>query len=211
MLERLGSNTLIPIDCRVVAATKVDLLDLCKQGKFREDLYYRLSIATVDLPPLRERREDVPLLFEHFLMLSAARHQLPVPELAPASYSNCWATTGPAMRELRNVAERAVLGIAASAAPFAAKAGEGTEPAPVQALAAAVDAFERTLIAEALRQHGGNLTCTAEALRVPKTTLHDKIRRHGLGSDLSGCVQGPLWRYGLVPAGASERSNSSVG
>lgn len=70
----------------------------------------------------------------------------------------------------------------ASADTLAVKAGEGTEPAPVQALAAAVDAFERTLIAEALRQHGGNLTRTAEALRVPKTTLHDKIRRHGLGS-----------------------------
>ena len=183
VLERLGSNTLIPIDCRVVAATKVDLLDLCKQGKFREDLYYRLSIATVDLPPLRERREDVPLLFEHFLMLSAARHQLPVPELAPGQLQQLLGYHWPGnVRELRNVAERAVLGIAASAAPFAAKAGEGTEPAPVQALAAAVDAFERTLIAEALRQHGGNLTRTAEALRVPKTTLHDKIRRHGLGS-----------------------------
>ena len=183
VLERLGSNTLIPIDCRVVAATKVDLLDLCKQGKFREDLYYRLSIATVDLPPLRERREDVPLLFEHFLMLSAARHQLPVPELAPGQLQQLLGYHWPGnVRELRNVAERAVLGIAASAAPFAAKAGEGAEPAPVQALAAAVDAFERTLIAEALRQHGGNLTRTAEALRVPKTTLHDKIRRHGLGS-----------------------------
>ena len=183
VLERLGSNTLIPIDCRVVAATKVDLLDLCKQGKFREDLHYRLSIATVDLPPLRERREDVPLLFEHFLMLSAARHQLPVPELAPGQLQQLLGYHWPGnVRELRNVAERAVLGIAASAAPFAAKAGEGAEPAPVQALAAAVDAFERTLIAEALRQHGGNLTRTAEALRVPKTTLHDKIRRHGLGS-----------------------------
>ena len=183
VLERLGSNTLIPIDCRVVAATKVDLLDLCKQGKFREDLYYRLSIATVDLPPLRERREDVPLLFEHFLMLSAARHQLPVPELAPGQLQQLLGYHWPGnVRELRNVAERAVLGIAASAAPFAAKTGEGSEPAPVQALAAAVDAFERTLIAEALRQHGGNLTRTAEALRVPKTTLHDKIRRHGLSS-----------------------------
>ena len=183
VLERLGSNTLIPIDCRVVAATKVDLPDLCKQGKFREDLHYRLSIATVDLPPLRERREDVPLLFEHFLMLSAARHQLPVPELAPGQLQQLLGYHWPGnVRELRNVAERAVLGIASSAAPFAAKAGEGAEPAPVQALAAAVDAFERTLIAEALRQHGGNLTRTAEALRVPKTTLHDKIRRHGLGS-----------------------------
>lgn len=115
--------------------------------------------------------------------MQAAGHQLPVPELAPGQLQQLLGYHWPGnVRELRNVAERAVLGIAASAAPFAAKAGEGAEPAPVQALAAAVDAFERTLIAEALRQHGGNLTRTAEALRVPKTTLHDKIRRHGLGS-----------------------------
>jgi len=65
-LERLGSNTLIPIDCRIIAATKTDLVELSAKGGFRSDLYYRLSVATLDLPPLRERREDIPLLFEHF-------------------------------------------------------------------------------------------------------------------------------------------------
>ncbi len=183
VLERLGSNTLIPIDCRVVAATKVDLLELCRQGKFREDLYYRLSVATVDLPPLRERREDVPLLLEHFVMGAAARHQRPVPELAAGPLHQLLGYHWPGnVRELRNVAERMVLGIAAGAAPFAGAAGDAGDASQPQALAAAVDAFERTLIAEALRQQGGSLARTAEALRVPKTTLHDKIRKYGLGT-----------------------------
>ena len=183
VLERLGSNTLIPIDCRVVAATKVDLLELCRQGKFREDLYYRLSVATVDLPPLRERREDVPLLLEHFVMGAAARHQRPVPDLPAGQLHQLLGYHWPGnVRELRNVAERIVLGIAAGAAPFAGAAGDAGDAAQPQALAATVDAFERTLIAEALRQQGGSLARTAEALRVPKTTLHDKIRKYGLGT-----------------------------
>jgi two-component system C4-dicarboxylate transport response regulator DctD len=86
------------------------------------------------------------------------------------------------VRELRNVAERVVLGIAAGAAPFAGAAGDAGDAAQPQALAAAVETFERTLIAEALRQQGGSLARTAEALRVAKTTLHDKIRKYGLGS-----------------------------
>lgn len=183
VLERLGSNTLIPIDCRVVAATKVDLLELCRQGKFREDLYYRLSVATVELPPLRDRREDVPLLLEHFVMAAAARHQRPVPELPAGQLHQLLGYHWPGnVRELRNVAERVVLGIAAGAAPFAGSAGDAGDAAQPQALATAVETFERTLIAEALRQQGGSLARTAEALRVPKTTLHDKIRKYGLGS-----------------------------
>lgn len=183
VLERLGSNTLIPIDCRVVAATKVDLLELCRQGKFREDLYYRLSVAMVELPPLRDRREDVPLLLEHFVMAAAARHQRPVPELPAGQLHQLLGYHWPGnVRELRNVAERVVLGIAAGAAPFAGAAGDAGDAAQPQALAAAVETFERTLIAEALRQQGGSLARTAEALRVAKTTLHDKIRKYGLGS-----------------------------
>jgi DNA-binding NtrC family response regulator len=183
VLERLGSNTLIPIDCRVVAATKVDLLDLCRQGQFREDLYYRLSVATVHLPPLRDRREDVPLLLEHFLMGSAARHQRPVPDVPAGQLQQLLGYHWPGnVRELRNVAERTVLGIAAGAAPFTALADGATVAPQSPALSAAVEAFERSLIADALRQHGGSLARTADALRVAKTTLHDKIRKYGLGS-----------------------------
>ena len=176
-LERLGSNQPIPIDCRVVAATKADLKALSDQGRFRADLYYRLSVVTLPLPPLRERREDIPLLFEHFLLQAAARHQRPVPEFDPARQARLLAYDWPGnLRELRNVADRCVLGIAAGAPPFE------TEPAAApRSLAATVEEFERALIAEALGRHGGSLARSAEALGMAKTTLHDKIRKYRLG------------------------------
>ena len=174
VLERLGSNTLIPVDCRVIAATKVDLLDLSRQGLFRADLYYRLNVVTVNLPPLRERREDIPLLFEHFALQAAARHQRPVPELTPQRLQALMAHDWPGnVRELRNMAERMTLGIdmgLQNAQPQAA------EPS----LAATVEAIERALIVDALRSHDGSLTRAAQALGTPKTTLHDKMRKYGL-------------------------------
>lgn len=174
-LERLGSNTSIPIDCRVIAATKTNLLELADRGGFRADLYYRLSVATLNLPPLRERREDIPLLFEHFLLQAAARHQRPQPADHPGRVRQLVAYDWPGnVRELRNVADRCVLGIEAGSPPFASETQDGPRP-----LAETVDAFERALIADALRRHG-SLARTAEALGIAKTTLHDKIRKHGL-------------------------------
>ena len=175
-LERLGSNTLIPVDCRVVAATKADLKALSDQGRFRADLYYRLSVVTLALPPLRERREDIPLLFEHFLLQAAARHQRPLPAADPTRQGRLLAYDWPGnVRELRNVADRCVLGIAAGAPPFSDEVPAGPRP-----LAAAVEEFERALIAEALGRHAGSLARTAEALGMAKTTLHDKIRKYRL-------------------------------
>jgi two-component system C4-dicarboxylate transport response regulator DctD len=177
VVERLGSNQLIPIDCRVVAATKVDLLELSRQGLFRADLYYRLNVATLALPPLRERREDIPLLFEHFALQAAARHQRPVPELTAGRMQQLMGYDWPGnVRELRNAAERLVLGIEAGGPPF----GTAGSDADAQPLAQSVESFERALIADALRRHGGNLTRTAESLAVAKTTLHDKVRKYGL-------------------------------
>lgn len=174
-LERLGSNTPIQIDCRVIAATKTDLVELATKGGFRSDLYYRLSVATLELPPLRERREDIPLLFEHFILLAAARHQRPVPETTPSRIRQLVGYSWPGnIRELRNVADRCVLGIEGGSPPFGQPQAEGPTP-----LAATVEAFERALIADALRRHG-SLARTAEALAVAKTTLHDKIRKYGL-------------------------------
>ena len=175
-LERLGSNTLIPVDCRVVAATKADLKALSDQGRFRADLYYRLSVVTLALPPLRERREDIPLLFEHFLLQAAARHQRPLPAADPTRQGRLLAYDWPGnVRELRNVADRCVLGIAAGAPPFSDEVPAGPRP-----LAATVEDFERALIAEALSRHAGSLARTAEALGMAKTTLHDKIRKYRL-------------------------------
>jgi two-component system C4-dicarboxylate transport response regulator DctD len=176
-LERLGSNTPIPVDCRVIAATKADLKELSDQGRFRADLYYRLNVATLPLPPLRERREDIPLLFEHFLLQAAARHERPVPGADAARMGPLMAYDWPGnVRELRNVADRCVLGIEAGVAPFAVAAPAGPRP-----LAETVEAFERALIADALARNGGSLARTAEALGVAKTTLHDKIRKYRLG------------------------------
>ena len=174
-LERLGSNTLIPIDCRVIAATKTDLVELSAKGGFRSDLYYRLSVATVDLPPLRERREDIPLLFEHFLLLGAARHQRALPATTPERIRQLVGYAWPGnIRELRNVADRCVLGIESGSPPFGQPPANGPT-----ALAETVEAFERALIVDALHRHG-SLARTAEALGVAKTTLHDKIKKYGL-------------------------------
>ena len=175
-LERLGSNTPIAIDCRIIAATKDDLTALSEQGRFRADLYYRLSVATLPLPPLRERREDIPLLFEHFLLQAAARHQRPVPATPPGRIQQLVGYGWPGnVRELRNVADRCVLGIEAGSPPFGQLALDTARP-----LAESVEAFERALIADALRRPG-SLSRAAEALAIAKTTLHDKIRKYGLG------------------------------
>ena len=174
-LERLGSNTPIAIDCRVIAATKTDLVELAATGAFRNDLYYRLSVATLDLPPLRERREDIPLLFEHFLLLGAARHQRAVPETTANRIRQLVGYGWPGnIRELRNVADRCVLGIESGSPPFGQSQTDGAI-----SLAETVDAFERALIADALHRHR-SLARTAEALGVAKTTLHDKIKKYGL-------------------------------
>lgn len=175
-LERLGGNAPIPVDCRIVAATKEDLLVMSDAGRFRADLYYRLSVATIMLPPLRARREDIPLLFEHFLQMASASHGRPVPELSPARMRQLMAHGWPGnVRELRNVADRCVLGIEMGFPPFCESGG-----AAAVALPQAVEAFERSLILDALRRHGGSLTLASQALQIPKTTLHDKIRKLNL-------------------------------
>ncbi|MDF5523084.1 sigma-54 dependent transcriptional regulator, partial [Vibrio parahaemolyticus] len=74
VIERVGSNELLPLDIRVIAATKVDLKHAAEEGTFRQDLYYRLNVVTLDLPPLRERKEDIPALFHHFLLVAASRY-----------------------------------------------------------------------------------------------------------------------------------------
>jgi DNA-binding NtrC family response regulator len=175
-LERLGSNTSIAIDCRIVAATKDDLRALAEQGRFRADLYYRLAVATVPLPPLRERREDIPLLFQHFLLQAAVRHDRPAPAIDAARIRHLVGYHWPGnVRELRNVADRCVLGIECGAPPFGDEIDDRPRP-----LAETVEAFERALIADALQRHDGSLARSAKALGVAKTTLHDKIRKYGL-------------------------------
>ena len=177
-VERLGANVSVPLQCRIVAATKVDLKALAARGAFRDDLYYRLNVASIELPPLRRRREDVPLLLAHFTELAALRFRCKAPawsaEQMAAWQSRDWPGN---VRELRNFAERWVLGLE-PAAPDAA-----ADPGAASTLAAHVDAFERSLIETELRRSHGSITRSAEALGLPRKTLYDKLKRHALDPD----------------------------
>ncbi|MBP6898544.1 MAG: sigma-54-dependent Fis family transcriptional regulator [Burkholderiaceae bacterium] len=198
-IERLGSNQRIPVDVRVVAATKDDLVQRSREGLFRADLYYRLAVVSIELPPLRERREDIPLLVEHFMLLAASRYGREQPTLAPAQLRELMAHDWPGnVRELRNMAECLVLGVrrAAAMAPEPAPgppAEVALEPpaephaevdpasAALASLTDQVERFERELIAAELQRQGGNIARSARALNIAKTTLSDKIRKHRLG------------------------------
>ncbi len=174
-LERLGSNQTINVECRIIAATKVDLAELSEKGGFRADLYYRLNVATIPLPPLRDRPEDLGLLFAHFAAQAAARYDKPAPKFDSERLAMLMAYRWPGnVRELKNAADRWVLGVEGQL-PSALIDSGAARP-----LAETMDAFERTLIAEALRRNGRSLARTAEELKMAKTTLFDKIRKHGL-------------------------------
>jgi DNA-binding NtrC family response regulator len=176
VIERLGSNELIPVSCRVVAASKDDLKALAAQQKFRADLYYRLNVVTIDLPPLRERREDLPMLYDHFLLQAAKRYGRPPPTIPPEQIRALMAYDWPGnIRELRNLAECHALGIAREAVNSAGI------PAGGSSLTEAVTNYERALITTELERHVGNIARTSEALGVARTTLHDKMRKYGLG------------------------------
>ena len=179
VIERVGSNQQISIDCRIIAAAKTDLMDHVQAGTFRSDLYYRLNVVTIYLPPLRERREDIPLLLEYFMLLSASRFGRPQPKISTEQMNRLMAYSWPGnVRELRNVADCMVLGIPKEGLTSA----EGLTGSAGHSLAEWVNDFERNLIENELRRFGGNLTQTANALKVPKTTLHDKIRKYGLSA-----------------------------
>ena len=177
-VERLGSNAAIPVDCRLVAASKADLKALSDAGQFRADLYYRLNVVSLDLPPLRQRREDIPLLMAQFLDEAAQRFKRTLAAWTPADLARWSAHDWPGnVRELKNVAERWALGM-----PDAL----GTAAAPLAttlSLAEQVDAAERAIIEAALRQCAGNVARTAECLQTPKKTLYDKLTRHGIVAD----------------------------
>lgn len=174
-VERLGSNTAIPVDCRLVAASKTDLKTASTAGQFRADLYYRLNVVSIDLPPLRQRREDIALLMAQFLQDAATRYQRPASAMTPADLARWTAHDWPGnVRELKNVADRWALGLPDGLARPASAA------LPGGSLAEQVEAAEKAAIEKALQAADGNVARAAEALQLPKKTLYDKLTRHAL-------------------------------
>ena len=171
-IERLGSNQSIEIDLRIIAATKPDLLEEARAGRFREDLAYRLNIAELRLPPLRERREDIPMLFSHFSRNAAERLGRSAPVLSGEQLSHLLSHDWPGnVRELANSAERQVLGLEAPVA----------EAIPVgQSLVAQQEAFEAHCIRSALQRHRGDIKAVLHELQLPRRTLNEKMQRHAL-------------------------------
>lgn len=171
-LERLGSNQSIEVDLRIIAATKPDLLEEARAGRFREDLAYRLNVAELRLPPLRDRREDIPSLFNHFAVATADRLGRSPPVLSGEQLSHVLSHDWPGnVRELANAAERLVLGLDSTA----------LETSTVrQSLAAHQEAFEAHCIRSALSRHKGDIKAVLNELQLPRRTLNEKMQRHGL-------------------------------
>jgi two-component system C4-dicarboxylate transport response regulator DctD len=179
VITRLGSNEEIKVDVRVIAATKTDLLEAARRREFREDLYFRLGVAELQVPPLNERRGDIPLLLEHFGQEFASRHQRTVPALSRAELEGLMAHNWRGnVRELRNVAERLVLGLGRKPEGFTnilnSEAGR-PKPLPKQ-----MDEIEAVLIDSALRECNGNIQAAADVLGIPRRTLSEKMGRHGM-------------------------------
>ena len=188
-IRRVGGGRSIPIDVRVVASTHRDLEAAMREGAFREDLYYRLAVFPIDVPPLRARQEDIPLLAEHFRKKHADRLGLSVAAIAPAATALLVRYAWPGnVRELENVICRSLVletsGLlqAATLPAELAPVGAAAQPAATSAeppVRATLADLERQAIADAIDRCGGNLTRAARALGINRTTLYRKLRKHG--------------------------------
>lgn len=183
VVERVGSNRQIPLDVRIIAASKVDLGAESEAGRIRADLYYRLNLATITLPPLRARGEDCVLLFHHFLGEAAKRFGRPAPQLHPADIQALMRHTWPGnVRELKAAADRFAIGLEATGRSLSAIVGPAVEDEPISGggLAERVAAYERHLIETELRRNNQSIAATAEALNLPRRTLSEKMTRLGV-------------------------------
>ncbi len=175
-IERLRSNRSIPLDVRFVAATKADLREESDAKRFRADLFYRLNVARLRIPPLRERKDDIPLLFAHLAREARARYRRDMPQMTPALEAALIGQDWPGnVRELRNAADRWVLGLWSGHAVTHDQA-----EATTQDLAQRLAAFEKALIEAELNRHGGRQKDTYLALGISRKGLYDKMRKLGI-------------------------------
>lgn len=185
-VQRVGGDHAIKVDVRILAATNRDLLHEVELGRFRQDLYYRLNVVTLSLPPLRDRVEDIPLLAMHFLKKFASKNGKQVKGFTPEAMDRLLKYPWPGnVRELENGVERAVVLFAGEYIreqdlPSAiAQSGAGAVPAGVNIQDMTLDEIERVAILEALENTGGNKSETARKLGITRKTLHAKLQRYG--------------------------------
>jgi transcriptional regulator with GAF, ATPase, and Fis domain len=195
-IQRLGSSENIKVDVRVIAATNMNLLERVRQGKFREDLYYRLNVVPLEMPPLRKRESDIALLVEHFVKKICQLEDIPVKKVTPEAIERLKGCSWPGnVRQLENAVEMAVamtgdretlfpgdFGLAPAGPvrviPFAATAISFPAPETTD-FETAVSLFERTMLEQALQKTAGNKTAAAELLGLKRTTLIMKLRNFG--------------------------------
>jgi transcriptional regulator with GAF, ATPase, and Fis domain len=187
--RRIGGTQDIRVDVRVIAATNRNLEKAIEEKRFREDLYYRLNVITIDVPPLRERREDIPLLAEHFLERFAEDFRKGPLRLAPEAVRKLQAYDWPGnVRELRNAIERAVLlgsGPAVTEEDIVLgrslpAAGGGTRLLAIPAKGIRFEDLERDLVIQALERTGGNQTRAGELLGMTRDQIHYRMEKFGL-------------------------------
>jgi DNA-binding NtrC family response regulator len=182
-IQRVGGGTPVTVDFRLVAACNVRLEDEVEGGRFREDLFYRLNVFPIHVPPLRERGGDVPLLAEHFRRRVAREHGVEPPEISPQALARMTAYEWPGnVRELENFVERAaILHAGAATLPFEPPRGTRAEPARDLATRArrerwTLDRLEREHVLQVLEDTGGNQVRAAEVLGIDRRTLHRKLK-----------------------------------
>jgi two-component system nitrogen regulation response regulator NtrX len=183
-IERVGGQKVIKVDVRLISATNKNLKEEIKKGNFREDLYYRLNVIPIILPPLRERKEDIPLLAEHFLKGLSNEYGKPLKKLTKDAVLLLKRYKWPGnVRELRNLIERIVIMVEKTVVEERDLYGllpmeEGEEEK--EGLKEAVKGFEKNYILRALRENDGNITKTAQFLGIERSHLYKKLKMYGL-------------------------------
>jgi transcriptional regulator with PAS, ATPase and Fis domain len=185
--ERVGGNELVKVSTRVISATNADLEEAVKKGEFREDLYYRISVFPIKLPPLRERKEDIPLLSAHFLTKYSASEGKEVEEISPEALELLMAYHWPGnVRELENAIERAVVlanppEVQAKDLPTAIRSlGEKKIYESDNKLSGWIEKLEEDALRQALLECEGNISQTAKKLGIGRATIYRKAKKYGL-------------------------------
>jgi two-component system nitrogen regulation response regulator NtrX len=191
VVTRVGGSKAIEVDVRVIAATNKDLSKEIEDGTFREDLFYRLNVVPIHVPPLRERREDIPLLIQHFTELMANRDGMTPRAFTPGAVERLQSLSWPGnVRELRNAVERLLIlapgdvvdetDVDLLATGRGQAAGMGAGVLSAETFQDFKDLAERAFILQKLREHDWNVAETARRIDMPRSNLYKKIEKYGL-------------------------------